>query len=286
MHTDNSIAACRSVVAVRSASGHVRPGRRIPISRLWYLSSSVFICGLLLHGLAQAQDTNLSTRFEAALRAYHEHTRTNPPPAGRFESAIRERLAADRTNPPPRGAILFIGSSIFRQWTNVVANMAPLPVFNRAFGGSRTSDILERVDQLVLPYAPRVIVYYGGSNDVNNREPAAAIFGRIHDFEQRVHAKLPGTHIIFVAIDRAPQKRERWNVVDAANALVRDYCTVTPRLTFLDLNPATHDEKGEPRWELYRDDRLHFKPAAYVGFAAALKPILQSTWAEVSPGRK
>ena len=246
----------------------------------------MFICGLLLHGLAQAQDTNFSARFETALRAYHEHTRTNPPPTGRFETGIQERLASDRTNPPPRGAVLFIGSSIFKQWTNVVADMAPLPVFNRAFGGSRTSDILERMDQLVLPYAPKVIVYYAGGNDINNREPAAAVFGRIHDFERRVHAKLPDTRIIFVAIDRAPQKRERWAVVDEANALIRDYCAVTPRLTFLDLNPVTHDGNGEPRLELYRDDKLHFQPAAYAAFTAAIRPVLQQVWTEVSRPRQ
>ncbi len=245
---------------------------------------------LLVVGLfatpAESQQSAPAKGFEGALNAYHEHTRTSPPPAGRFESAVQAYLAADRTNPPPRGAILFIGSSIFRQWTNVVTDMSPLPVFNRAFGGSRTSDILERVDQLVLPYTPKVIVYYAGSNDVNNREPAAAIFGRFHDFERRIHARLQDTRILFIAIDRAPQKRERWEVVDAANALIRDYCAETPGLTFVDANPVTHDERGEARLELYREDRLHLKPAAYAGFTAMIKPALQKIWSEVCPERK
>ena len=236
----------------------------------------------LASGLALAQENPSASRFEPVLKAYRHHIRTNPPPSGRFESGIQEYLASDRTNPPPRGGILFIGSSIFRQWTNVVSAMAPLPAFNRAFGGSRTSDILERVDQLVLPYEPRVIVYYAGSNDINNREPAAAIFGHFYDFEQRVHAKLPATRILYVSIDRAPQKRDRWGAVDAANNLIREYCAATPRLTFVDLNRTTHDEQGEPRLELYRDDRLHLKPAAYAAFAAELKPVLQKTWAEVN----
>lgn len=240
----------------------------------------------LAASLAAAQPDAPACRFNTALKAYHEHARSHPPPVGRFETSIQAYLAADRTNPPPRGAILFIGSSIFRQWTNVVADMSPLPVFNRAFGGSRTSDILERVDQLVLPHAPRVIVYYGGSNDINNREPATAIFGRIHDFEQCVRAKLPDARILFMAIDRAPQKRERWDVVDAANALIRDYCAVAPGLTFVDANPVTHDAKGEARLELYRGDKLHFKPAAYAGFTAIIKPVLEQAWAEVSHERK
>ena len=240
----------------------------------------------LATALAAAQPVASASRFDAALKAYHDHARSHPPPAGRFETSIQAYLATDQTNPPPRGAILFIGSSIFRQWTNVVADMSPLPVFNRAFGGSRTSDLLERVGQLVLPYAPKVIVYYGGSNDINNREPATAIFGRIYDFERRVRARLPDTRIIFVAIDRAPQKRERWDVVDAANALIRDYCAVTPGLKFVDANPVTHDTKGEARLELYRGDRLHFTPAVYAGFATIIKPVLERTWAEVSHERK
>jgi lysophospholipase L1-like esterase len=245
---------------------------------------SVLAFGLAV-AKALAQESASPDRFAAALKAYLEHTRTNPPPAGRFETGIRAYLAADRTNPPPRGVILFIGSSIFKQWTNVTQQMSPLPAFNRAFGGSRTSDILERLDQVVLPYAPRVIVYYAGGNDINNREPAAAVFGRIYDFERRVHAKLPDTRILFVAIDRAPQKRERWDEVNQANTLIRDYCAVTSRLTFVDMNPLTHDANGEPRGELYRDDGLHFKPAAYVEFTAAIKPVLEKAWAEVNAGR-
>jgi len=48
------------------------------------------------------------------------------PPAPRFEEAIQAFLAADRVSPPPKHAILFVGSSIFRQWTNVAEQMAPL----------------------------------------------------------------------------------------------------------------------------------------------------------------
>src|SRR5262245_12141591 len=92
-----------------------------------------------------------------------------------FAADIQAFLDQDRTQPPPKDAILFIGSSIFRQWTNVREHMAPLPVFNRAFGGSRTWEVLHYMDRIVLPYRPRIIVYYTGSNDVNAGEPAAAI---------------------------------------------------------------------------------------------------------------
>ena len=77
---------------------------------------------------------------------------TTPP----FEADIRAFVEADRRQPPKRDGILFVGSSIFREWTNVTEMMAPLPVVNRAFGGSRTGHQLARFDQVVTPHAPRV----------------------------------------------------------------------------------------------------------------------------------
>ena len=196
----------------------------------------------------------------------------------RFQAAIDAFLEQDKVNPPPRQAILFVGSSIFRQWDNLERQMAPLPVFNRAFGGSRTGDILFYMDKIVLPYEPTIIVYYCGSNDINAGEWAQAISGRFREFAERVHAKLPHTRIFFVSINRAPQKEERWDIVDEANSQVRAYCLTDPRLGFIDVNPALFDREGNPRLELYQEDRLHFKPEAYVEFAAIIKPVIASAW--------
>lgn len=41
-------------------------------------------------------------------------------------------------NPPAKNNIIFIGSSIFRLWKTLEADMSPLTVCNQAFGGSRT----------------------------------------------------------------------------------------------------------------------------------------------------
>ena len=206
-------------------------------------------------------------------------------PAGqemRFADQIAAFRDQDRTSPPPKEAILFIGSSIFRQWTNVKEHMAPLPVFNRAFGGSRTWEVLHYMDQIVLPYRPRVIVYYTGSNDVNAGEPAPAIAERIKAFVARTHTALPDTRIYFVAINRSPDKRARWNVVDAINADLKALSATTPYLKYIDLNPVLFDAHGEPRTELYRPDGLHFHPPAYDLFAAIIKPALTESWQKVS----
>lgn len=202
-----------------------------------------------------------------------------------YEPSFQEFAEADRTSPPPRGGILFVGSSIFRQWTNVAEQMAPLPAFNRAFGGSRTGDLVARFEQLVPRYAPRIIVYYCGSNDLKagaTPEDPAAIFARFREFSQKSMAAQPGVRFVYVSSTRAPDRVPRWEQVDHYNALVRAYCAATPHHTFVDINPALVDADGHPRLDLYRSDKLHFHPPAYEAFAAIIKPVLTRLWSEVN----
>lgn len=197
---------------------------------------------------------------------------------GRFQDQIDAFIQADLVHPPPKGAILFIGSSIFRQWKHLDSQMSPMPVFNRAFGGSRTNEIFYYSDKIVFPYQPKIIVYYCGSNDVNANEPAEAIFARIREFSERVKMQLPKTTIYFASIHKAPQKKDKWNVVDAVNLLLKNYCEKTKSREYIEMNPILFDKDGGPRLELFLADKLHFKESAYVEFAALIKPILEKAW--------
>jgi hypothetical protein len=185
----------------------------------------------------------------------------------RFESTIEQYIKQDSTQAPRKGAILFVGSSIFRKWTHLTEQMAPLPVFNRAFGGSRTAEVLYYMDKIVLPYKPAIIVYYCGSNDINAGE-----------FSERVRTRLPQTHILYVSINRAPQKKDRWDLVDSTNALVREYCAAAPRHIFIDVNPVLFDAEGRPRLEMYVSDQLHLTDKAYEEFTAVIKPVVEGVW--------
>ena len=187
--------------------------------------------------------------------------------------------AQSQAAPPSRGGlVVFVGSSIFHRWTQLSEQMAPLPVLNRAIDGLQTADVLRMVDRAVLPARPKVVVYYCGSNDVDAGEPAGAIVGRIRQFVERVTAALPATRIVFVSVNRAPEKQDRWDVVDAVNRQVAAYAAQTTRLQYVDVNPVLFNRDGTPRLELYMPDELHLRPAAYEGFARILKPILKNAF--------
>lgn len=199
-------------------------------------------------------------------------------PKIRFAEAIEAYEKADRESPPPSRSILFVGSSIFRLWKGLKEQMAPLPVFNRAFGGSQTHEILAYMDRIVLPYKPRIIVYYCGSNDINANVTPGRIAGNFREFVERVRKELPETRILFVSINKAPQKMDRWREVDEANGLVKEYCGRGKGLGYIDVNPALFDKAGQPRMELYLPDKLHFLDPAYDEFTKIIKPVLIKEW--------
>ena len=172
------------------------------------------------------------------------------------------------------GGIVFVGSSIFHRWTTLSSQMAPLPVTNIAFDGSVTADMLRMIDSRVIPLRPKVIAYYCGSNDVSLGEPANAIVERIVRFIERTAMALPDTAFVFVSINKAPSKEDRWDVVDAVNRQIEMYAASHPHVEYVDVNPVLFDPNGKPRLELYMGDELHLRPPAYEGFTKLLKPVL------------
>jgi lysophospholipase L1-like esterase len=181
---------------------------------------------------------------------------------------------------PERGGIVFTGSSIFRFWTHLTDQMAPLPVLNRAIAGTVTQDMLSRIGQLVLPYQPRIVVYYCGSNDISAGEDAGPIMERTKRFIHILHEKSPTTFFYYTSIQKAPEKRARWDVVEAVNREMERYSREAVNVGYIDLNPVLFDGRNNVRENLFLPDGLHFRPdsTAYPEFSQIVKPILTRAW--------
>ena len=192
-------------------------------------------------------------------------------PAWAAQGSLNQKPPGSATRPAPQ--ILFVGSSIFHRWRTSRRRWGRCvrePGLRR--GANR--DLLRGFQSFVLPYRPRVIVYYCGSNDVDAGDPPEAIVDRIQQFVRRVATALPDTQMIFVSINRAPEKKERWDVVDLVNRRIEADAATTPRLEYVDVNPVLFNPDGTPRTELYLPDQLHFRPPAYEEFTRVLKPVL------------
>lgn len=191
-----------------------------------------------------------------------------------------EISSKDGITSPEHGGIVFTGSSIFQFWTHLKEQMAPLPVLNRAIAGTVTQDMLNRIGQLVLQYQPRIVVYYCGSNDISVGEDAGPILERTKRYIRMLHEKLPNTYFFYTSIQKAPEKRARWDVVDAVNREMERYSREASNVGYIDLNPVLFDSERKLRESLFLPDGLHFRPdsTAYPEFSQIVKPILLKAW--------
>ena len=207
--------------------------------------------------------------------------RSYPPPPGqdiRYGNEIRLLQSLNAAEPVPDNAVVFTGSSIFRFWATLSRDMAPMPVVNRSFGGARTWEVLHFFDRIVLPCRPAMIAYYCGSNDIECEEKPEGIAMRFQAFSERVLHELPRSHIFFVSINMAPQKRAHWDAIQTANRLIAHQCEGNPMLEYIDVNTSLLDAHAQPRSELYQEDGLHLRPAAYQAFTDIIKPVLLQAW--------
>lgn len=194
--------------------------------------------------------------------------------ASRWENDIRAFEAADRTNPPPKRAVLFVGSSSFRLWTNLARDFAPHAVLNRGFGGSHLSDVNAFLDRIVIPCLPRLILLYAGDNDLAAGKTPEQVAADFREFVRRVHAVLPETRIGFVSIKPCPAREKFLAQVRAANQLIAQHCASDQRLTFIDIFTPSLQADGRPRADLYLADGLHPNDRGYALWASAIRPVL------------
>jgi lysophospholipase L1-like esterase len=193
----------------------------------------------------------------------------------RFDADIAAFEAKDRTNPPPKDAILFIGSSSIRLWKTLERDFPEHKVINRGFGGSEIGDSVRFADRIVVPYRPKLVVMYAGGNDINAGKMPEQVAGDFKAFVEKVRAKLPQTRIAYISIAPNPARWSQVERVKRANELIREFTKASSNLAFIDVFPHMLGEDGQPRPEIFGDDRLHMNERGYALWTKLVGPALR-----------
>jgi len=181
----------------------------------------------------------------------------------RWDTALKNFEKEARTNPPPADPVLFIGSSSIVRWKSLAQDFTGLPVVNRGFGGSLLADSANLAHHLTLPLRPGRIVVYAGSNDINAGRTPEQVLASFQSFVEKVHAKQPETRITFISITPAPSRWKQAGEIKTANRLIEDFCRNNTKLAFINAFAKFLGDDGQPREELFVEDRLHLSPAGY-----------------------
>jgi lysophospholipase L1-like esterase len=196
------------------------------------------------------------------------------PDPNRFAPEIKTFAEWDSRNAVPAQGVLFAGSSSIRVWRTHDC-FPELPVINRGFGGSHISDVLHFAERVVLPYQPRVIVFYAGDNDIAGGKSARRVFDDYRKFARLVHARQPAVRIVFVTIKPSRARWALWPEMKKVNDLVGEFSREDDRLTVADLATPLLDPEGLPASDLFLADQLHLNARGYDVWTRALRPTLQ-----------
>ena len=182
--------------------------------------------------------------------------------------------AEDAANPPPAAPIVFTSSSSVRMWDSLASDFPGKPVLNRGFGGSQVRDAVHYADQIAVRYQPRMIVLYSGDNDINAGRSPQQVLSDFRAFVARIRQALPRTPIAYLAIKPSPSRIDQLPRQQQANALLRQEAARLEHVEFIDVATPMLGADGQPRAELFIEDRLHMSRAGYELWRGVVAPYL------------
>lgn len=218
--------------------------------------------------------TGLAAAFSllAASTAFAQTPASGPE---RFLPEIQAFAAQDAAAPPAPCSILFVGSSSIRFWTSLKADMAPIAVINRGFGGSQIADVNAYFDRVVTPYRPRAIVFYAGENDLNaGRSPDEVVesFERFLSLKEQALGDAP---VYFISVKPSKARLAQKGAQDQVNARVEALARVRSDLDYIDVVTTMLTPDGQPK-DIFVADDLHMTPAGYALWTAKVAPVMQT----------
>ncbi len=193
-----------------------------------------------------------------------------PADPARFEKAIQAFEAEDAAKAPPKDVTVFVGASNIRRWQSLPERFKKTPLLNRGFGGSQLSDVAFFADRCVIKYQPKQVYLNAGGNDLHAGKTPEEVLAAFEDFVTKVRTTLPKTAISFISIPPSPSRWSEVGQVRQANALIAASCE-KKGVVFIDVFSLMLGADGQPRPELYVEDKLHFSEAGYDVVTSAIR---------------
>jgi lysophospholipase L1-like esterase len=209
-----------------------------------------------------------------AYRFYLEYQRAvsdDPLVWAEVVAAFEER---DARGENPRDPVVFVGSSSIRLWDTLAADMAPVPVVQRGFGGAKLNDVVYYAERLVSVHRPSAVVIFAGTNDISpgaSKSPET-LLASYREFVAKVRAEQADLPIYFIAITPSQLRWEVWPVAQRTNELIRAYSQRDDNLHVIDTGAALLGEDGTPDPDNYMIDRLHLSEQGYAIWTRLIRP--------------
>src|SRR5262249_13253064 len=144
----------------------------------------------------------------------------------------------------------------------------------RGFGGSQIADCTAYADRIIVPYKPRLILLYAGDNDIAANRAPEQVLADFQGLVKTIHGALPEARIVFISIKPSISRWPLAEKVKAANRLVDEFTRHDGRLGFIDVFTPMLGADGQPRPELFVEDKLHMNGQGYLLWKQIIGPRL------------
>ena len=187
-------------------------------------------------------------------------------------------IASRSEDPVPQsGAVICVGSSHLARWKEVSSALDPLKVYNYGIGGTTMKDAAEHfVQNLLVPFQPRAVILYEGSNDIARGAVPQEVMAHFHDFIAQLRHSLPNTHVYVTSVIPSPGKRfEKWNLIREANHLLKLECEKRTWLTYVDAVSGLIGKDGQIRTECFIPNDVHMNAKGYAVWSERIPPVVR-----------
>ena len=193
-----------------------------------------------------------------------------------WEKDIQKFEQLDKSETYSKDAILFAGSSSIRLWSTLERDMAPYPVIQRGFGGSKLSDMVVYASRIFAPHPCKAIVIFvandiTGSEQDKSPQEVAVLFRNVLKTIRKTH---PETPVFWIAVTPTVSRWKVWPEIVNANYMIEHICDRKTNTYFIRTDFAFLNGNGQPIDELFRDDKLHLTEKGYAVWTGVIKKEL------------
>jgi lysophospholipase L1-like esterase/predicted esterase len=191
----------------------------------------------------------------------------------RYEADMNKFDSLNLVEKHSDSALLFLGSSYIRYWTDIRKDLDYPDIIHRGFGGSNMRDVAYYVERIVYPHHPKAIFMYVGNDIVSSEKDKTPdqVFQMFKYVVETIRKKYPTTPITWLAISPSEKRWAVWDQVQVANKLIEDYCNANANLHCIQFAEYFLGTNGLPITNLYREDKLHYNEAGYRVWGNAIK---------------
>ena len=193
-----------------------------------------------------------------------------------FIDEIKQFKKQDSSQFPSKNAILFVGSSSFRKWTDVQSYFPGYPIINRGFGGSSLPDVIRYAGDIIYPYHPKQVVIYCGDNDLaaSDTVTGETVFTRFKILFGMIRQHLPSANIAFVSLKPSPSRLRTMKDEVIANDKIKDFISKQKNASFIDVYHKMLNPDGRPIPAIFESDSLHMNAGGYKIWQKEIQPHL------------